>query len=267
MTEKRSSSDTEINAYLDGELTGADRDAFEALIDSDPVLAAKLAGYRDVDDRLRRAFEPVMDEGVPPNLLETVMRERRYSRLSLKWAVAATIVAFMAGGMAGWYIDESQTGDPSAARETLFEAQIAHRVFVSEVRHPVEVAAADYDHLVGWLSKRMGHKLVAPDFRAQGFELIGGRLLPGYAAAAAQFMYENDAADRLTLYIGKNPAASKTAFRLSEADGVRTFYWLDGEFGYALSGSIGSDTLLSLAHMAYDQLSDVKSGSDSKNAT
>ncbi len=53
-----------------------------------------------------------------------------------------------------------------------------------EVRHPVEVTAAQQDHLVQWLSKRVGRPLKVPVLAAEGYELVGGRLLSGDGGAA-----------------------------------------------------------------------------------
>ena len=39
-----------------------------------------------------------------------------------------------------------------------------------------------------WLSRRLGRQLTAPDLAAQGFDLIGGRLLPASTGPAAQLM-------------------------------------------------------------------------------
>ena len=76
------------------------------------------------------------------------------------------------------------------------DALAAHRTFAVEVRHPVEVDAAQEAHLVQWLSKRLGRPLVVPDLSATGYRLMGGRLLPAGSGAAAQLMYENGAGDR-----------------------------------------------------------------------
>ena len=51
------------------------------------------------------------------------------------------------------------------------DAMAAHVVYSPEVRHPVEVAAAEQQHLVQWLSKRLGTQLKAPVLQAQGFDL------------------------------------------------------------------------------------------------
>jgi anti-sigma factor RsiW len=43
------------------------------------------------------------------------------------------------------------------------DAIAAHRTFSVETRHPVEVGANEEAHLVQWLSKGLGHRLIVPD--------------------------------------------------------------------------------------------------------
>ncbi len=78
-------------------------------------------------------------------------------------------------------------------------AAAAHLTFVVDARHPVEVTAAQEGHLVQWLSNRLGRPLRVPDLAGLGFHLIGGRLLPGSAGPAAQFMFDDDNGTRLTI--------------------------------------------------------------------
>ena len=43
------------------------------------------------------------------------------------------------------------------------EAIEAHKLYVVEVRHPVEVPGEEREHLLQWLSKRLSYELRAPD--------------------------------------------------------------------------------------------------------
>ena len=63
-----------------------------------------------------------------------------------------------------------------AAVEIGSRAIAAHLIYANEKRHVVEVGADDEEHLVGWLSNRLGTELKAPDFSAEGYSLVGGRL-------------------------------------------------------------------------------------------
>ena len=136
------------------------------------------------------------------------------------------------------------------------DAIAAHRTFSVEARHPVEVDAGQEAHLVQWLSKRLGRQLVVPDLMAAGFRLMGGRLLPAEDGSAAQFMYQNNSGDRLTLYL-RAGVGDETAFRYHEEGGVGAFYWSDEGFGYAIAAKADRNLLLRIAELVYRQTSPV----------
>ena len=106
-----------------------------------------------------------------------------------------------------------------------------------------------------WLSKRLGNELKVPLLTQQGFELVGGRLLPGGKGPVAQFMYQDTSGQRLTLYVStENTANQDTAFRFAQEGSVNVFYWVDGKFGYALSAGIAKDKLAGIATAVYEQI-------------
>jgi anti-sigma factor RsiW len=118
-------------------------------------------------------------------------------------------------------------------------------VYAPEQRHAVEVAASQEDHLVTWLSKRLNRSLTIPSLHEYGFELVGGRLLPGEDGPAAQFMYQNASGERLTLYMTSSTGKRREeyAIRMLRDGARRTFYWTTEQAGYALSGQIGEAKL------------------------
>jgi anti-sigma factor RsiW len=162
-------------------------------------------------------------------------------------------IATLVGGALGWRLHGEAPVMPSPAT-LVQQATYAHAVFAPEVRHPVEVTAAEETHLVQWLSKRLGADVRAPRLNEVGFDLVGGRLLPADGGAAAQFMYQNPAGVRLTLYVRRDAVNETTAFRFAEQEKLRVFYWTDGPFGYALSGEIEKETLLAVATAVHAQL-------------
>ncbi len=181
---------------------------------------------------------------------------------------AGLLIAFAAGwlGNAQWSTTPRASGATlaraPAVREFVRDASVAHVVYAPEKRHPVEVAAAEQQHLVQWLSKRLDHPLKVPDLSSLGYTLVGGRLLPGETGARAQFMFEDAAGERITLYIGTldaqatdASAARETAFRFASDGAVPSFYWIDRGFGYAVAGRLPRDALLRLATLAYRELS------------
>jgi anti-sigma factor RsiW len=67
------------------------------------------------------------------------------------------------------------------------------------------------------------------------------------------FMYENQGGKRLTVLVGRNENNRTTSFRFASADKVETFYWIDGELGYAVTGEISRDMLRQVAEECYKQ--------------
>jgi len=218
---------------------------------------------------LRRLHRDVLDAPVPPALLAAAgQADRRFARQALwtRWGglAAAVLIAFGAGWLANgqWTAASGarQLARVPATREFVHAASVAHAVYAPEKRHPVEVAAAEEQHLVQWLSRRLDKPLKTPDLTAEGYTLVGGRLLPGDAGARAQFMFEDRTGQRVTLYLGelKTPTGSaqvgESAFRFSTDGPVPSFYWVDRGFGYALAGKLPRDALLRLATLVYRQL-------------
>jgi anti-sigma factor RsiW len=140
------------------------------------------------------------------------------------------------------------------------QAVAAHAVYSPEVRHPVEVTASEQDHLVKWLSKRLNKPLKVPKLTELGFELLGGRLLPGDSGARAQFMFQDVDGLRITLYLGAvdgvlgATGTRETAFKFVDDGATPSFYWIDQGFGYALSGALPRAELLKVAEAVYHQL-------------
>lgn len=239
----------DVMAYVDGHLDAAARRSVEARVAASPELALQVEAYRLQNRALKTAFDPVLGEPVPARMQPPV-RAR-----SPVWLVSGFAATLVAGAAIGWFGHGwSVTTHPTST--FVLQAASAHIVYSPEVRHPVEVAANEEAHLVAWLSKRLGHKVSAPVLSNQGFRLVGGRLLPGdQARPAAQFMYEDSKGQRLTLYVRSLATRERdTAFRYARESGIDVFYWIDDQWGYALSGAVGRATMLDLAKVVYNDL-------------
>ena len=59
----------------------------------------------------------------------------------------------------------------------------------------------------------------------------------------------------MTLYVTRElKQGSTTGFRFAQDGPVNVFYWIDGNFGYALSAGIDRSELSRVATAVYDQL-------------
>ncbi len=244
----------DLHAYVDGRLDPQRRAVVEQHLAGSPEDVARVAGYRSLNTALQSLHADVLDEPVPARLLEP-KPARREGMARLAASIAWLMLGMLAGVGGGWWMWGDGPGAGRVSRALAERAVVAHAVYSAEVRHPVEVGVEQRNHLVGWLSKRLGGEVRTPDLRAEGYALVGGRLLPGDTGPAAQFMYETDGGERLTLYVKTGETGNRqTAFRVHSVEGVTVIYWIDGPFGYALSGALGRDELETLAHRVYEQL-------------
>jgi anti-sigma factor RsiW len=247
-------SEDDLHAYADGQLDDVRRAEVASWLAAHPEQQARVAAWREQSAQLHRAYDALLEQPVPPRLQAPADAPRRIDRRRV-----AAIGWVMLGMLAGFLLRDLPPGDPvpALAGASLPRlAAVAHAVYTPELRHPVEVGADQEAHLVGWLSKRLGAELKPPRLDAAGYQLIGGRLLPGDAGEVAQFMYEDAAGNRLTLYVQPAAAQARDAgFRHAREGDIDVFYWIDGQFGYALSGTTGRNDMLMLATLVYRQLS------------
>ncbi len=314
--------DEDLNAYVDGELPPAERDAVARLLAHDPAAAHAVQAYGAQELGLKQLYGAVAHEAVPERLLAAarapagitgplgrpeVPDARMMSaaanapdtsgvstaagasapppstsaasaappptaRAALpRWSLyrmAAGLLLAIGGGVAGWVAHGQWQGPvdaqlaaqgnirQAAAMATFArQAAVAHAVYSPDVRRPVEITADQEEQLVKWLSKRLKASVRPPKLGALGYELIGGRLLPGASGPVAQFMYNDATGRRITLYVSADNQDNKdTAFRFAQEGDVSVFYWIDGRFGYALSANIGKAELARLATAVYGQL-------------
>jgi anti-sigma factor RsiW len=242
-----------LSAFVDGELPPADEAVLHARLASDPLAASRVFAYCAQKSALQALSRTSDADPAPPPYL--VLRPRapwwRRFGVAAGWCVVGAGMALAASA----FVPRGSPGDGSA--DSVFSANepdafarhadVAYAVYTPEQRHPVEVGAADEAHLVAWLSKRLGKPLSVPSLQAYGYALVGGRLLPGTSGPAAQFMYENDAGERLTLYVGASGKDSGAVRLLSDGN-RRTFYWTTDRMGYALSGPPTEGKLRTIAY-------------------
>jgi anti-sigma factor RsiW len=241
----------ELHAYVDGELPAERSGIVEAWLAAHPDDAAKVAAWRSQADLIRARYGGVANEKPPPQL--NLARLARRKRRGAAMAVAAVFFAFIVGAVAGWLARGAEAASSSDQRRFTADALEAYRLYVVEVRHPVEVPGDQRPHLVEWLSKRLGSPLRAPELERMGLKLVGGRLLPGPTGASAFFMYEAASGERFTLYCG-HTGDQETALLYTAKDQNAAYYWVDHNLAYVLSGPAERDKLRAIAQAAYDQI-------------
>ncbi|MEK6346561.1 MAG: anti-sigma factor [Burkholderia sp.] len=285
--------ESELHAYVDGTLDEARRAQIDQLLETDAGLAARIGDYFSINSMLHERYDRVLDEPLParllppeplaadaaaqpeaapaaaPALAPVAGAERPAANWKRFAGLAAALVIGIgigAGGMLSPVGRDMASGTDGGGSGSILRASyggealarqsaIAYVTYAPMVTRPVEVGADREQELVQWLSSRLGTDVRPPILTRAGYELMGGRLLPGDDGPIAQFMYHNALGERITLNISHRKLASDvTAFKLYQSGPVNVFYWVDGRFGYAVSGGMDRHALLDLSHEVYEQL-------------
>jgi len=258
--------DNLLSAWVDGELAGAertaDRERVEAWLREHPEDAARVQQWAADAEALRAFAGPADAEPVPDALQRAVWRRNGGPP---RWALAASAAGLLLlGGLIGgalvWQSQQraTLTSEQTAALAAgtaagwVERAAYAHSVFVPEPRHPVEVKAQE-EHLSRWLTNRIKLPVKLFDLHEQGFELVGGRLLPDGPGKSAQLMYQDAQGQRVTVYLRKPEDGTDAAFRYEQHGELGLFYWVEAGAGYALVGALPKERLLAMAQAIYKQ--------------
>ncbi|HMR31035.1 MAG TPA: anti-sigma factor [Geminicoccaceae bacterium] len=244
--------DAELHAWVDRRLGEERRAAVAAWLDAHPEDRRRVNEWQRQNELIERLWGGVAMEPVPARLSIARLIARGWRSRAM--ATAAALVLLAIGAAGGWMARGHELLQPDRNIEMADTGLEAHRLYVAEKRHPVEVGRDEEQHLVTWLSRRLDRPLRAPDLGKFGLQLLGGRLLPvGGGEPAAQLMYEDGSGNRFTLFVTRG-RGEDTAFRVVEQDGVSAFYWVDHDTSYALIGSAPRDRLLEISREIFAQL-------------
>ena len=236
----------DLHKFVDGELTDTKAGIVAAAVAADESLKEKVDEYREINRRVREIYDEKQPGPLPARLLLAASGRRSLPVMR----IAASVLWFLIGGVLG-YVLQGQLDSNEFVRPLPVEAAFAHAVFVPEVRHPVEVNAAEQEHLNAWLSKRLARPIAAPDLRLAGYALIGGRVLPDAHRPAAQFMFEDSAGQRITLYIRHALDGRASSFSYAQSDEFGIVYWVDDGLAYALTAAADKTVLTEAAEIVY----------------
>ncbi len=257
--------EADLHAYVDRQLTPERLAQVEAFLAAKPDERARVQDWQQQNALLHDLLDPVLHEPLPMNM------PLKSAAIALPWRglAAGVLIAALSAGSA-WSLRGmldadaarqafAQPSGPSASGD--FEltgfarrAAVAHLVYSPDARRPVEVTADQEQALVTWLTKRMGTAVRPPSLGSLGYELIGGRLLPGEKGPVAQFMYGTAGGQRLTLYVTREVPGDDVAFKFGADGAVNVFYWVEGHFGYALTASADRGELMKVSQEVYRQL-------------
>jgi anti-sigma factor RsiW len=265
--------DSDLHAYVDGQLEAARRIEVETWLAEDEEAARRVEAYRHQNAALHALFDPVLNEPVNDRLADLAEQlGERVSRGRARphwwaqpgWSRMAASIALVSAGLGAGWLGHGQVTPPAppaapaqAERTSLQsfaeEATQAH-TFYAHSRFEVEMGADDQEALNNWLSERLGRPVFGPDLSGVGYRLIGGRSLPTDTGTVAQYMYNGSDGNRLTLFVGVPQAGQQAAFSFVKRGDIASFYWSEGPLSHALVGRFERDQLLTIAQAVHQKI-------------
>jgi anti-sigma factor RsiW len=237
-----------IPAYLDGQLVGEERAAFEAHCRRCEGCTRELGVQRILFEAIRRGFPR---DGAPPELrarIEAILRRpRRRRRVWLALAAAAVAVA-VAGVMVLARREEGR--GPSRFGALAAETHLRY----TRGQLPLEVDSGQPEAVTRWFEGRVPFHLTLPDYpvaagERKPYRLMGGRLVgfrDDYAAFVAYRMEESGRP--ISLLVTSSSAVlpsggevipfGSLTFHQEAVSGLDVITWTDKGLTYALAADV-----------------------------
>lgn len=204
-----------LSAYLDGQLTQSEVREIDGILARDEKARTLFNRLKLGSDLGRKAFEDMLHEPVPLDLVRSIKQasidsghERGPALKSLppKEApvrdgrtrlAAAGLALIVAGAGAGYLLGiwkpppTAPAVQTAAPRNWLDDIADYHRVYARQSLHLVEVPATESQHITQWLTTAIGVDFTIPDLSDNGLTFEGARLLVAGGQPTGQLIYRD----------------------------------------------------------------------------
>ncbi|PVZ57226.1 anti-sigma factor [Pseudomonas sp. B1(2018)] len=226
-------SERDLHAYVDHQLSDADRRLVETFLTSNPEVADQVRAWQQDAQQLRAALSGVLQQPTNPELDPAMIRQRlkRQSRRHLASA-AALLIAVSIGGFSGWQAREMTF---TGAQLPMTDALQAYRLIAQQGILPADYKASDDGDMQSWLDHYFTRANRLPDLSGAGFKPASGRLLSTEQGPAAMVLYENQGGQKISFYVRPPGPKNFMLPRGSRSDGdLQAEYWSGGGYNYAM---------------------------------
>jgi anti-sigma factor RsiW len=244
MADRAVLSDQKIQDYIDDRLDDRERAVVAAYLLVNPDAASQVEILRRQNEALRGIGQEILDEPVPPHLLEVVRRHtdhpaevsrpgRRRLRFSGFLEAAAAILLFCVGGALGWFLHDVLTPRPGVEDLMASNAADMYMFYDGDHNYPVDFPPDQTDELVSWINRSFNREILPPDLANLSYEYRGGQLLPSSGARIGFFQFEGPEGASLAVVFwpGDQPP---TLERIGRQENVAARYWLGDGVSFAV---------------------------------
>ncbi len=252
------SNEERISAYIDGELSAAERAEVERLLQDDADARSKLDRMLAANSYARDKYAATLETPVPLALAKAIMDApegnetpavAKKVQTQAGWtgvrAFAASIVLLISAGAAGYLGYQSGARQAEhvvvAKRDWLDDIADYHRVYATEGRHLVEAGPEEAAHLEAWLGKRTNTEFTVPDLKGDGLEFAGGRLLVAAGRPVAQLIYKGAEGEIFALCFTNTGAPDDpVTFKATNFDDLDMVSWKKSGSSFVVVGPAGN---------------------------
>lgn len=244
--------ETQVDAYLDGELAAVDAREFEAHLTQCP----ECARFRDGRLELRAAIiarvpafqAPDVLRGRVRAALKTAARETparapyrpSFGSLWRPLAIAASLAIVTFGS---WNLSRR-----NAAGETLTDEVLASHIRSLMPGHLTDVLSSDQHTVKPWFNGKLDFSPTVHDFAPQGYPLVGGRLdyVGGRSVAALTYGRREHLINVFLWPVARGPG---DATKARDRQGYHLLHWTTTDYAYWVVSDLGLAELQSFARM------------------
>ncbi|OOQ44075.1 anti-sigma factor [Pseudomonas fluorescens] len=226
-------SERDLHAYVDHQLSDADRRQVETFLAGNPQMAAQVRAWQQDAQALRAALSGALQQPANPDLDPAVIRQRlkRQSRRHLASA-AMLFIAVSVGGFSGWQAREMTLASPQLP---MTDALQAYRLIAQQGLLPADFKVGDDGDMQGWLDRYFTQANRLPDLSDAGFKPVSGRLLSTEQGPAAMVVYESQSGQKISFYVRPPGPKNFLLPRGSRSDGeLQAEYWSGSGYNYAM---------------------------------
>ncbi|WPN28284.1 anti-sigma factor [Pseudomonas sp. P5_109] len=226
-------SERDLHAYVDHQLSDADRRLVETFLASNPEISAQVHAWQLDAQQLRAALGGALQQPTNPDLDPAVIRQRlkRQARRHLASA-AVLLIAVGIGGVSGWQARQMTLLSASAP---MADALQAYRLIAQQGLLPADYKVGEDGDMQGWLDRYFTQANRLPDLSDAGFKPVSGRLLSTEQGPAAMVVYENQSGQKISFYVRPPGPKNFLLPRGSRSDGgLQAEYWSGSGYNYAM---------------------------------
>ncbi len=237
-----------LSPYLDGELDAAQRRSVDEHLKDCAGCRRQLEDYQILSAALeapgmRLAASDTLKQRIKNQLREADARSNRPQWP--RWAAAAAVAVLVVG--MGWTF-LPHPGAPGAEDEddVMVDAAVDQQEHAVTAAHLTDLASGDAAEVQAWFKGKLAYTPPVPDLKAQGYELVGGRLDEVHGQPAAALTYKHDA-DYVTVFVCSAQKPGDKDLDTDTDDDYHVVYWTKGSMSFWMISKLDPAALKTLA--------------------